>query len=243
MKSCKYVLFLKKNKMKKVYVILTAGGVGRRMGGPIAKQFIQLEGKPVLLHTIDFFRDLDCKPELLVVLPDEYKDYWKKYCTANALWFRHTLVTGGITRFHSVKNALAHISEGALVMVHDGVRPFVDKAMIDRLFSAMNEDIAGVIPVLPMVDSMRRIIGEEQTEIVDRSLFVTVQTPQLFSSAKLKHAYSQAYSPLFTDDASVVESAGYKIATVEGSRANIKITTPEDLVIGAAILNNSAKMK
>ena len=230
------------------YVIILAGGSGRRMGGKIAKQFLELENKPILLRTIELFRSLPFETEILLVLPTEYKAYWKRYCLEHDLWFRHTIVTGGITRFHSVRNALEHVPDGAVAAVHDGVRPFVPAALLERLLGsgegkpAWGEDAAGIIPVMPAVESMREIRrGDDgrirETVPVDRDRYLFVQTPQVFDSTRLKEAYRQAYVPEFTDDASVVESCGYKVATCEGSRFNIKITTPEDLDMARFILS------
>ena len=229
---------------KQLYVIITAGGVGKRMGGNIAKQFLELDGKPILLRTIEMFKKVWNKAEIILVLPSEYKEYWKQYCLENNLWFKHTLVSGGITRFHSVRNALEYVPDGAIVAVHDGVRPFVPKSMLEELLSCDISDnqVAGVIPVMPSIESMRKkkldaeghFIG---SETVNRDEYVSVQTPQVFDSSKLKEAYKQAYSPAFTDDASVAESKGYKVLFCNGSRFNIKITTPEDLTLGELFLS------
>ena len=228
----------------RVYAVITAGGTGRRMGGDIAKQFMEIGGKPILLRTIEMFRALPFEVEIILVLPKEYKEYWKKYCIDNNLWFRHTLVSGGITRFHSVRNALDLVPEGAVVAVHDGVRPFVPREMLERLltYSLEAEDAAGVIPVMLSIESMIRKNYDESghmtgAECVNRDDYLFVQTPQVFDSTKLKEAYKQAYSPNFTDDASVVESKGYKVVFAPGSRFNIKITTPEDIKLGEIILN------
>lgn len=222
-----------------LYVIITAGGRGSRMGADIAKQFLELDGVPILYKSIELFLKLEIEKEIILVLPSDYKEYWKKYCLDHSIWFRHRLVSGGITRFHSVRNAMKHIPDGAKVLVHDGVRPFVPEELLRRLldFRMGEEDAYGAIPVLPAIDSMRERLDDGSTRIVNRDRYLFVQTPQLFDSTRLKMAYSQAYSPSFTDDASVFENAGYKIATVEGSRLNIKITTPDDLKTGAAILS------
>ena len=226
------------------YVIITAGGVGRRMGGKTAKQFIELEGKPVLLRTIEMFRGLSPDINIILTLPQEYKEYWRNYCFENGLWFRHTIVSGGITRFHSVKNALEHVPEGAVVAVHDGVRPFVPHEMLVSLlgYNFAKEGVAGVIPVMPSIESMRiRTYGEDGmpngSRTVNRDEYMFVQTPQVFDSTILKDCYKKPYSPTFTDDASVVESNGYKVATSPGSRFNIKLTTPEDLVMARIFLS------
>lgn len=227
----------------KVYAIITAGGTGKRMGGNIAKQFLELGGQPILLRTIEMFRSLPFEVEIILVLPSEYKEYWKKYCVEKNLWFRHTLVTGGLTRFHSVRNALAFVPDGATVAVHDGVRPFVPKEMLEKLltYNFREEGAAGVIPVMPSIESMRKKIYDSEGHTigagcVNRDDYLFVQTPQVFDSTLLKDAYKQAYSPEFTDDASVVESKGYKVIFGQGSRFNIKITTPEDIRIGEIIL-------
>ena len=230
--------------LSKTYVIITAGGVGKRMGGKTAKQFIELEGKPVLLRTIEMFRGLSPDINIILTLPQEYKEYWRNYCFENGLWFRHTIVSGGITRFHSVKNALEHVPEGAVVAVHDGVRPFVPHEMLVSLlgYNFAKEGVAGVIPVMPSIESMRiRTYGEDGmpngSRTVNRDEYMFVQTPQVFDSTILKDCYKKPYSPTFTDDASVVESSGYKVATAPGSRFNIKLTTPEDMVMAKIFLS------
>lgn len=232
---------------KQLYVIITAGGVGKRMGGNIAKQFLEIGGKPIILRTIEMFTAMDSKCEIILVLPNDYKEYWKKYCMENNLWFKHTLVSGGITRFHSVRNALELVPDGALVAVHDGVRPFVPQKMLKELFEfdLSGQDVAGVIPVMPSVESMRKRIFDDQghtvgAHTVNRDEYIFVQTPQVFDSTKLKEAYKQAYSPAFTDDAYVAESKGYKILFSSGSRFNIKITTPEDIKMAEIILGMNA---
>lgn len=222
-----------------LYVIITAGGYGKRMEAGIAKQFIELKGVPVLYRTIELFLKMEVESEIILVLPSDYKEYWKKYCIDHSIEFRHRLVSGGITRFHSVKNALELVPGGARVLIHDGVRPFVPKELLSRLldFRMGEGDAYGVIPVVCAVDSMRELQEDGSTRVVRREKYLSVQTPQLFDSGRLKRAYGQAYSPSFTDDASVFESAGYRIATVEGSRLNIKITVPDDLTLGTAILS------
>lgn len=232
-----------------LYVIITAGGIGARMGGKTAKQFLELEGKPVLLRTIEMFRSVFPNANIIITLPQEYKEYWRNYCFENGLWFRHTIVSGGITRFHSVKNALEYVPQGAIVAVHDGVRPFVPEQMLRSLigYNFTKEKVAGVIPVMPSIESMRvRTYGDDGmpngSRTVNRDEYMFVQTPQVFDSTTLKECYKKPYSPTFTDDASVVESSGYKVATAPGSRFNIKLTTPEDMVMARIIfsLQNSS---
>lgn len=227
-----------------IYIIITAGGVGRRMGGKTAKQFIELEGKPVLLRTIDMFRKWYPNANIILTLPQEYKEYWRNYCFENNLWFKHIIASGGITRFHSVKNALEYVPDGALVAVHDGVRPFVPKRVLASLFGFdfAKEGVAGVIPVMPSIESMRIYTYgadgmPDGSRTVNRDEYMFVQTPQVFDSTILKECYKKPYSPAFTDDASVVESNGYKVATTQGSRFNIKLTTPEDLLLARMFLS------
>lgn len=227
----------------KVYVIITAGGVGRRMGGKTAKQFLELDGEPVLLRTINLFRDNYPGINIIITIPQEYKDYWREYCFSHNLWFRHVLVSGGITRFHSVRNALEYVPDGAIVAVHDGVRPFVPLEMLDALlkYDFVKEGAAGVIPVMPSIESMRiRTYGDDGmptgSRTVNRDDYMFVQTPQVFDSTILRECYKKPYSPSFTDDASVVESCGHKVATADGSRFNIKLTTPEDLIMAKIFL-------
>ena len=230
----------------KLYVIITAGGVGRRMGGKTAKQFIELEGKPILLRTIEMFTSFSDKINIILTLPAEYKEYWREYCFKHNIWIKHILVEGGITRFHSVRNALVHVPDGAVVAVHDGVRPLVPSEILDGLlnYDFSKENVAGVIPVMPSVESMREKIYDADgvpvgSATVNRDNYMFVQTPQVFDSTILKECYKKAYSPAFTDDASVVESSGYKVATTQGSRFNIKITTPEDMLMAKIFLEIS----
>ncbi|MEG0518997.1 MAG: 2-C-methyl-D-erythritol 4-phosphate cytidylyltransferase, partial [Bacteroidales bacterium] len=230
-----------------LYVIITGGGVGRRMGGGSAKQFLMLQGKPILLKTIELFKKWREDVHIILVLPSQYKEYWKQYCVENDLWFKHVIVSGGISRFHSVKNALKHVPDGAVVAVHDAVRPFVPEQMLENLLDfkidvSFDNKTCGVIPVMPSIESMREKSFDADGRVtntftVNRDHYMLVQTPQVFDSTVLKKCYQKAYSPLFTDDASVVESGGYKVATVEGSRFNLKITTPEDLKMAEIIMN------
>lgn len=233
---------------RELYIIITAGGTGTRMGGATAKQFLTLGDQPILLRTIQLFRKWRENVNIILVLPSDYKGYWKQYCMDNDLWFKHIIVSGGITRFHSVKNALQHVPNGAVVAVHDGVRPFVPQQMLERLFSTVlsDEEVVGVIPVMPSIESMREKKFDAQGKVestftVDRDKYMFVQTPQVFDATILKKCYKKAYSPTFTDDASVVESSGYNVATVDGSRFNIKITTPEDLTMAEIIVEMVAQ--
>ena len=218
------------------YAVVLAAGEGRRMHTDLPKQFLELGGRPILRRTLERFLEFDPEIQLIVVLPSDRIDYWREYCSRTGFRPRMRLVAGGLTRFHSVKNALEFVPDGALVAIHDGVRPLLPADFLPDLFTrALRAD--AVIPVLPVVESLRELQGAGISRAVERSRFVSVQTPQVFRSEKLKAAYAQPYSPLFTDDASVAEAAGIKISLCDGRRENIKITTPEDLTLAQAILS------
>jgi len=221
---------------KKCFAVIVAGGSGTRMGAGMAKQFLELGGKPIIEHTINAFASISFDVEIILVLPEKYRSFWSDYCQSSGMKIPHQVVSGGITRFHSVKNALKYIPDNAVVAIHDGVRPFVDAEFLEYMFGCGIEHGAA-IPVIPPSDSMRITYGEAGSEIVDRSIYVMVQTPQVFHSEILKEAYKQAFSPEFTDDASVVETIKQKIYLAEGRFMNIKITRPDDLVLGDGILN------
>lgn len=219
--------------MKK-FVIIVAGGSGKRMGSEIPKQFLNLNGEPVLMHTIRVFYQFDPGCRLILVLPESQQEYWKALCTAHRFALPHQVVSGGETRFHSVKNGLAQITDDGIIFIHDGVRPLVSQATISRCYEAAVAH-GNAIPVLPVTESLRKLEGDSSIA-VDRSQFFSVQTPQTFQSHQIINAYRQDYHPAFTDDASVAEKAGYTVHLVEGNRENIKITTPEDLTVAEALL-------
>lgn len=223
-----------------------AGGSGTRMGASKPKQFLELGGKAILRRTIEVFLEACPGINVITVLPDEHIDYWKQYCYRNSFICPQVLVPGGITRFHSVRNALEKVPEGALVAIHDGVRPLLSTGLVNRLFSAA-ESAPGVIPVIPCVDTMktlRKKVWEDGSETyspiegqtADRSVLYGAQTPQIFHSEIIKAAYGQAYDTAFTDDASVFEKYGKSLSYQMGERLNIKITTQEDLVLAEAIM-------
>lgn len=222
----------------KRYAVIVAGGQGVRMGADRPKQFLEIGGKPILRHTIERFQAFDPKVEVILVLPAAQKDWWRDYCRQSGFLERYTLASGGITRFHSVQNALRYVKEEGVVAVHDGVRPLVSRSLLERMFAAA-EEYKAVIPALPVVESMRRVDGES-SEPVSRDGMVLVQTPQLFDARLLKEAYRQPFSPAFTDDASVVEAAGTAVHIVAGDRTNLKITTPDDLDFAARLLSISS---
>lgn len=219
--------------MKK-YVIVVAGGKGLRMGGDIPKQFIPIKGKPVLMRTLEAFHAYDDKIELIVVLPVEQQAYWKRLCADYGFTLPHTVADGGETRFHSVRNGLAQVKEDGLVGVHDGVRPFVSREVIAACYDAAAEQEA-VVPVTDVVETIRRVESDGQSETVPRDCYKLVQTPQVFTVDLLKQAYRQVYVPRFTDDASVVEALGHPVYLVKGNRENIKLTTPFDLRVAEVL--------
>jgi 2-C-methyl-D-erythritol 4-phosphate cytidylyltransferase len=215
------------------YAIIVAGGKGERMNAGMPKQFLPIGGVPVLMRTLEKFYTSDKAIRLILVLPETQFTYWKEICEKYDFSIPHQIVGGGETRFHSVKNGLAQVSSNSLVAVHDGVRPFVSEDTINRCYTlAMEKGVA--IPVVESVDSIR-LVKENGNQSVDRTLYRMVQTPQVFQSSLLKKAFEQTYSPLFTDDASVVEAMGSKVFLTEGNRENIKITTPFDLKIAEAL--------
>ena len=216
-------------------VIIAGGGSGNRMGTTIPKQFLLLQNKPVLMHTIQRFFDFDKNIEVILALPESQINYWKNLCKELDFNFKHIVVEGGATRFHSVKNALGLIKTEGFTAVHDAVRPFVSIETIKKCFETAAEK-NNAIPVIEPVDSLR-IIMKNENFICNRELIRMVQTPQIFKTSILKKAYEQEYSERFTDDASVVENLDIKITMINGNRENIKITSPLDLVIGEAILN------
>jgi 2-C-methyl-D-erythritol 4-phosphate cytidylyltransferase len=219
--------------MKNRYVIIVAGGTGVRMGANVPKQFLLLEGKPILMRTIETFFNFDNQLKIILTLPSSSISEWKKLCREHSFKIKHFIVEGGKERFHSVKNALSRVPDEALTAIHDGVRPFANAQTIERCFTAA-EMFGNAIPVLPIDESMRLIDGENNS-IIDRTKLRTVQTPQIFYASQIKRAYQQDFSEKFTDDASVFESSGYSINLVQGNRENIKITTPFDLKIAAML--------
>lgn len=217
-------------------VIIVAGGKGLRMGSDLPKQFIPIGGKPVLMRTIEAFYRFDRDINIILVLPVSHQDYWKSLCQEYNFSIGHTIANGGETRFHSVKNGLALVAD-ELVGVQDGVRPFGSVEMIKRCFDAARE-FPAVIPVIDSTDSLREVVDEDKSRIVDRSKIRLVQTPQVFDVNLLKKAYQTDFKETFTDDASVVEAMGVNVHLVKGEVTNIKITTPLDLKIGELIIRD-----
>ena len=219
---------------RKIYGIFVAGGSGTRMGGDVPKQFLLLDGKPILQWTIERFLEAEPEMTVITVLPRTHFQTWKNLCAVHSFDCPQILVAGGLTRFHSVQNALRKVPDGAVVSIHDGVRPLVTPELVRRMFAQMQEGTRALLPVVKVIDTLRST--DPGTPAPDRSKTVAVQTPQMFLSEDIRAAYKQAYDLGFTDDASVAESKGIPLSFVEGERFNLKITTPEDLVLAEAIL-------
>lgn len=217
-------------------VIIVAGGLGLRMGGDLPKQFVSIGSKPILMHTIDLFHRYDKDIRIILVLHESYRELWANLCQEHGFAIEHETVSGGTTRFDSVKNGLKLVTEG-LVAVHDAVRPFASLQLVQKCFE-MAKQYKAVIPVIELVDSIREIIDNENSKIVDRTRFRLVQTPQVFDAVLLKKVYEQPFRESFTDDASIIESKGGQVHLVEGERTNIKITTPFDLSLARTILDS-----
>lgn len=219
--------------MKK-YVIIVAGGKGLRMGTDIPKQFLPVGGKPVLMHTLEAFHAYDAGMDMIVVLPVVQQAYWHELCHKHAFTLAHRIADGGSTRFHSVQNGLALVDGDGLVGVHDGVRPFVARDVIARCYREA-EVCEAVVPVIDVVETVRRLMPGGGSRTVPRSDYKLVQTPQVFTTDLLRRAYRQPYADAFTDDASVVEALGVSVTLVPGNRENIKLTTPFDIQIAEAL--------
>ena len=211
----------------KQYIIIVAGGSGSRMGSTMPKQFLDLNCKPILMHTIEKMHQCLAHSEIILALPKSEFDTWKKLCQEHHFNVNHQVVEGGNTRFESVSNALKKVNEKSVVAVHDGVRPLVKNSVVNECMQIAQES-GTAIPVIAIEESLRQK-SESGSVVVNRDEFLIVQTPQCFSSEVLLKAYQQDYSPTFTDDASVVEAMGIEIQLIQGNKENIKITTPEDL--------------
>lgn len=216
-------------------VIIVAGGKGLRAGGELPKQFRLIGGLPVLMHTMAAFHHYNPEIIIIVVLPEGFESHWEEMVKAHHFTLPHRTVTGGETRFHSVRNGLEQIPTEGLVAVHDAARPLVTTELIGRCFKVCESNRCGVIPVVRESASVR-LLTDEGSQMIDRELLRLVQTPQLFPAEILKEAYKTAYDPAFTDDASVAERQGLPILLVEGEESNIKITSPIDFLIAEQLL-------
>jgi 2-C-methyl-D-erythritol 4-phosphate cytidylyltransferase len=221
--------------MYTVSVIITAGGVGKRMGAELPKQFLLLENKPILMRTVERFHEFLPEAELIITLPSEWHREWSALCIKYQFEVPHTTIDGGKERFYSVKNALKLV-RSSVVMIHDGVRPLFSEMILQESLRKVDTQ-TGVVPVYDVTESLRKI--EKNTSFaVSRSDYQLVQTPQVFNTLALKEAYELPYKEHYTDDASVFEEAGGKIVLIPGNKQNIKITEPIDLQIAALFWQN-----
>jgi 2-C-methyl-D-erythritol 4-phosphate cytidylyltransferase len=216
------------------YAVIVAAGMGTRMNSEVPKQFIPVHGFPILMHTIRIFHEYSPQIKLVVVLSGRDKMHWMKLCDEYHFNIPIKVAVGGKTRFQSVQNGLKQIGDEGLVAIHDGVRPLVDKAIIGASFHLASVHGCAIASV--RLKESIRMIDKDKTKSVDRSKFRLIQTPQTFQIPVIKKAYQQEESPSFTDDASVAENAGFKISLFEGSYKNIKITTPDDLLVASLFL-------
>lgn len=219
--------------MSSFSIIITAGGIGKRMGSKIPKQFIEVANLPILMHSINCFYSLDKNCQIIVTLPKEWKFYWDELINKYSFKVPHNLVIGGIERYDSIKNALS-ICTNEIIGVHDGVRPLVNHATITRCL-ALAKEKGSAVPTLSLKESIRKKEGL-YTKSIERKDYLIVQTPQFFTAEMLKNAYKIPFHSGITDDASLVEATGYTISITEGNEENIKITTPYDLKIAELFL-------
>ena len=218
-------------------VIIVAGGSGKRMGSDIPKQFLIIKGKPILMHTIEVFYRYSSAMQIVVVLPAEQIALWDELRVKYDFTIPHQIAQGGSERFFSVSNGLKLVEEGRFVAVHDGVRPLVSLQTIRNCFNLVAIKKA-VVPVIDAVESIRKITDDGSVS-VPRHLYKIVQTPQVFDYEVISTSYNLPFSPLFTDDASVVEAAGFAISLADGNSENIKVTSPIDLAIAEIWLGES----
>ncbi len=216
----------------KIYCIVVAAGSGKRFGSPLPKQFCQLGGRPVLMTAIDRLRRFLPESEILLVLNRDYFGDWARMCGEHG-FLSPEVIAGGDTRWQSVKNALCAIgecSEEDIVMVQDGARPLVMQSTLEELVGAIRCGSHGAIPVVDVTDSLRMLDGGCRSHAVDRACYRAVQTPQAFRLSLLRSAYELPYTTDMTDDASVMDAAGYSNPVlVAGHEATLKITRPQDL--------------
>ncbi len=214
-------------------VIITAGGIGKRMGTDLPKQFLEIQGKPILLHCLEKFHSFDPSLEIIITLPADWMSYWTELLKTFHCEIPHRVSTGGQERFHSIQMALSQCT-GDFIMVHDGVRPLVSHETIQRCIEGLAHS-ESVIPVLAVKDSLRALTTTG-SEMVDRNAYKLVHTPQCFKAELLKKAYQTSFQEGMTDDASVVGLIGPEPFLVKSNEENIKITTSSDLAIAAALL-------
>ena len=222
----------------KRYALIVAGGSGTRMGGSTPKQFLVLGQRPLLMHTISQFASAGNSIEIIVILPQNQIEIWTSLCSYHQFVIEHKLVAGGKTRFESVRNGLEWVEADSLVAIHDGVRPLISTTIIEESFRIAKEK-GSEIAAVSLKDSIREMVGDS-TVSKNRNNYFLVQTPQTFQSTMIKKYYGLAKSKeSFTDDASVYEFFGENVTLIQGDYKNLKITTPEDLIIAQELLNNN----
>jgi len=221
--------------MKK-YAIIVAGGIGTRMKGEVPKQFMLLSGKPVILYPIEAFFAYDPSIRIILVVHPDYITSWEQLAREYKIAIPLQVVTGGKTRFDSVKNGLKLIQDEGLVAIHDAARPVINADFIGRLFYAATAK-GSAIPVVPLTDTIRTIYGDTSHH-QDRTFLRAVQTPQIFKVSELQRAYTQPYQPNFTDDGSVMEAVGFSVHLAEGRQENMKITHMEDIAVAEVLIKN-----
>lgn len=219
----------------KYYAIIVAGGKGNRMNQTLAKQFLELNGKPILMHTLEAFHQCELHPEILLVLSQDQHHFWEELCLSHNFNIPHQVIAGGQERFDSVKNGLKNIQEESIIAIHDAVRPLVTAELILASYQMAAEKGNAIAAIQP-VDSVRIKKEGKDSEALNRTELYLIQTPQTFQSNQLKEAYLQPYRNEFTDDASVVEMAGIGINLLPGERSNIKITYAQDLDLAAFLI-------
>ena len=224
---------------KPEYAIIVAGGKGTRIKSALPKQFLPLCGKPILIHTLEAFYAYSPSIRIVLVLPEDDFETWEKLCREHAYQRPYLLQKGGDSRFQSVRNGLDLLSGDGLVAIHDGVRPLVSEDIIGASFriAAVHHSAVAAVRLKESI----RLTDKDTTRAVDRSMYRLIQTPQTFDLAMIKSAYNTREDSELTDDASVAERAGVKISLFEGSYENIKITTPEDLIVAEALMRKSGK--
>ncbi len=225
----------------KTYAIIVAGGSGSRMLSVMPKQFLLLNGTPVLMHTLLAFHNCNSKPRIILVLPAHFHAHWAQLCITYNFTIPYQLVNGGETRFHSVKNGLDTIPGNAdsLIAIHDAVRPLISCQIIDESYQYAAKH-GNAVTAVKSRDSVRQLKNETAVAL-NRDEIYLIQTPQTFQSAQLKIAYQQPYVTKFTDDAGVVEETGIKINLIAGDYQNIKITFPEDIAVAELLMKTKAE--
>ena len=219
------------------HIVIVAGGSGTRMGSSTPKQFLELKGLPILMHTIFKMKEAMPNAEVVLALPEQQMEQWMRLVDKHQFKIQCHLVAGGESRFHSVQNALQKVSSNSIVAIHDGVRPLVQVKVVQDCLQLARKK-GNCIPTLEIQESIRKV-SIERNERVDRESYKIVQTPQCFQSDLILKAYQQEFSTLFTDDASVVEAMGYTIFLCQGNKENIKITTPEDIILAKHYLQSN----